>query len=187
MTLNKDNIQKIILGAMMGGGLLYAYFNFLLGPLNTSEAAALREIKKLEPDISGARAQIKRTKSIEAGDPNAAAAAEVWVLMNQRIPKGATVAWVPQKLSDFFKRSKIEKANFKLNSEALDNDLPGYKASFWSIEIPKVDYVKLGNAIEALENEEGLLQVQAVDIDSQAGEILEQRAQVTISILANAK
>ncbi len=171
----------------MAAGFLYGYFSFLLGPLSSSEKAALAEAKRLEPLIAAARSQIKRTNTIEAADSNAAAAAGIWAIMGQKIPKGATIAWVPQKFSDFFKRQNIQRVGFKLNSEPLEPNIAGYKSTIWALEIPRIGFVSLGNSLKALENEDGFLQVHAVTIDSMPSDLEFQRVQLTVSTLAYAK
>ena len=164
MKLNKETVEKIGLGCILLFGGLYYYFNELLGPLSAHEAAILKELPALEGQIRDAKIQVNRTRSVESADPNAVAARECFDVMKVTIPDGSPLAWLPQRFSDFFKRQGIAKATFRLNAETPASDIPGYKNSFWAIDIPKVEYVPLAIAIAGLENQEGLLQITNLQI-----------------------
>ena len=90
----------------------------------------------IEPKIAGAKAQMKKTQSLEASAP---AAAETLDRIKALIPEGAPVAWFPPRIQDFFKRQGIEKSSVRLNNEFADKELPGFRKLFWSIELPKVE------------------------------------------------
>ncbi len=183
MKYNKETLQKIFLAAILVVGAIYCYFAMLLGPLSAREIAATKEIAALEPKISAAKSQILSTHSLEISDTSAASAREIFDIMKATIPEGASIAWFPQRISDFFKWQGLGKISAHLNSESANLDLAGYKDSLWSIEIPKVEYAPLGIAIAGLENQEGLLQITNLQIDASLPDVQFQRAQLTFSTL----
>ena len=183
MKINKEQLQKIFLISLLAIGGLYCYFDMLLGPLARQEEAALKRIEELQPKIMEAKKQLNRTHSIEEGDQNVGRARQIMEVIKASIPEGASVAWFPSRLSDFFSRQGIKKPLYRLNSETPDADLPGYKDSFWSIEIPKIQFAALAIAIAGLENQEGLLQIRNLQIEATPIDVQFQRAQLTISTL----
>lgn len=164
--MKKDQIQKFVLIALVAGGGVYCYFDYLLTPLAKREAAARSQIAKLEPLIKDAQSRIKRTRSIEASDPHAAAAGAIFDAMDHSIPSEAAVAWLPQRLTDRLKKHGIEKCVFRQVDEKPDTQLPRYKLSSWRVDVPAVDFNQLGSAIAALENEEGLMQFTQINIEA---------------------
>jgi len=164
--MNKEQIQKFVLIALFAGGGVYAYFDFLLGPLNRRESNSTLEIRKLEPLIREAQGRIKRTRAIEESDPHAAAARLAFDAMEARIPKEASVAWLPQRIDAYFSQAGFEKGSFRQEEEKQDNIAPLYKRSLWEVEFAKGDYLKLGAALAALENGEGLLQVTRLRVET---------------------
>ena len=50
MKLGKEEIQKIVLGSLMLVGIVYVYFNMLLGPLVQRPGIVRQSIVDLEPD-----------------------------------------------------------------------------------------------------------------------------------------
>ena len=166
---------------MVGG--FYYYFSELLGPLSAHEAAIEKEIPTLENQLKEARIQINRTRSIEAADANAVSARECFAVMKSTIPEGSPLAWLPQRFSDYFKRQGIAKATFRFNAEAAEPDLPGYKNSVWTIDLPRVEFLPLGIAVAGLENQEGLLQITNVQVMTAGPASADptQHAQLTVS------
>jgi len=186
MKFNKDNVQKLVLAAMVVLGGLYYYFSEMLGPLDSREAAALKAIPELEPRIKDAKRQISQTKGIEVSDPNAAAAREALDVIKASISDSPSITWFPQTLSDFFRRQGIPKVTFHPNSAALasDPDLTGYKATSWTIDIPQIEFVPLAIAIAGLENQLGLMQITSMQIEAlPPPEAQYQHVQLTISTI----
>ena len=104
--------------------------------------------------------------------------------MKARIPGGQPVAWLPTQFGEFFKQRGIVKPIFRCNPEPLEPDFSGYKLSSWTIELPSVGFAALGWALAGLENQEGLLQVTSLQMDSAVGASPEiHHAQVTFSTL----
>jgi hypothetical protein len=163
MKLTKDQIQKIGLGAMMLVGVIYAYNEFLLSPLQQEQEVAKAALATLDPQVVAAKKQIAKTKTLEAKGP------ETDLLIKQvgdMIPEGAPVAWFPPKMTDFFKRQGIEKVAARMNNEFAEKDMPGFRRISWSLDVPGAEFVKLAAALSALENEEPLFEIHSVDVET---------------------
>jgi len=183
MNLSKEQIKKIGLCAVFACIALYGYFSVLLGPLSLREDNAKKAMVKLEPQLKDAKTQLNRTRAIEEGDVNAPAARELLEVMNRSIPAGASVAWFPQRLSEFFKRQGIEKATYRLTTETPDPNLAGFKASTWSLDLPEVGFASLAVAIAGLENQEGLAQIKTIQIEAEPVNAEFQRARLILTTL----
>ena len=138
--LSKDQIQKIFLGGMLGIGGLYYYCYEMLAPLSLRESAATSEIADLSEKIKNAEAQITRTSKIKSGDVHQEAASKAYEVMNAKIPNGSPAAWLPTKLTEFFKRQEIKKQNYRPLPEPLEREFPGFKTSLWVVELPSVEF-----------------------------------------------
>lgn len=163
MKLSKSEIEKIALGGALCCGLLYAYFYLMMGPLNVREKKALATIAETQPKVDEAKAQLEKTRVIELKSP---ASQKTINEIKALIPEGAPVAWFPPRVQDFFKRQGIEKVSARLSNEFLEKDMPGFRKIFWSIDLPKVGFQKLGRAIMELENEEPLLEITNLQIEA---------------------
>jgi hypothetical protein len=181
MKLAAEDIKKIFLTLLLLIGLLYAYFNLLLGPLKTDEAATTAEIDALTPKISAARVQLKKTQSLEAQAPQAT---QMLDQIRGLIPEGAPVAWFPPRLTDFFKRQGIDRVATRMNNEFPEPEIPGFRRIFWAADLPKVDFIPLAIAIAALENEEPLIEITNLQVDGSKDDPQFQRAVLTISNIA---
>ncbi|MCX6966799.1 MAG: hypothetical protein NTZ46_03300 [Verrucomicrobia bacterium] len=183
MKLSKEQIQKGVLVTMLSVGGLYYYTFEMLKPLAKREAAALAEITALGPKIKEAKSKIVRINAIQAGDENAAEAQRVYALMKAKIPDGQPVAWIPTRFAEFFKKQGVGKPIFRCNPEPTDADFPGYKLSSWTVDLPSVGIALFGEALAGLENQEGLMQITSLQIDSVAADPRIRHAQFTISTL----
>jgi len=187
MKLTKEQIQKAVLVGMLGIGGLYYYAFEMLGPLADRETKANKEIAGLEPKIKEAKSKIARTKAIEAGDINAENARQMYALMKTRIPDSQPVAWLPTRLSEFFKREGIPKQSFRSNPMPMAQSFPGYKDSSWIIELPGVGFASLGGTVADLENQEGLVQITGLQVDAVGKDPERHPAQLTISTLVKSE
>jgi hypothetical protein len=178
MKLDKEEIQKIILGALMFFGVVYSYFNLLLGPLQKRGEAYQASVTALGPEIANAKAQIKKTRELEAAAPGRMATTHQVEAM---IPEGSPVAWFPPRVTDFFKKQGLDKASTKLNSETVDKDMVGFRRMFWGIDLPKVGFVPFATAVAALENEEPLVEINNLQLDASREDIEMQHALITVS------
>jgi hypothetical protein len=61
--------------------------------------------------------------------------------------------------------------------------MPGFKRLVWSIDVPRVEYVPLGVAISCLENDEPLLTILNVAIDTLPADAQYQHATLILSTL----
>lgn len=178
MKLGKEEIQKIALGGLLLVGLLYAYFTMLLGPLSIKQAKAEKAIKELEPQIAEAKKQLQKTDQLKKQAP---AANEVLDQLKSNMPEGAPVAWFPPRMAEFFKRQGMDKTLTRLTNEFTEKDLPGFRKLVWAIDLPKTEFVPLGIAIAALENEEPLLQIANISIEAVKDDPENQHAILTVA------
>jgi hypothetical protein len=178
MKYGKDEIQKMFLGALLLIGLLYAYFDMLLGPLKNRHIATEKSVAALTPEISRAKAEINRSRAVEANAPIARATV---AQVGEMIPEGSPVAWFPPRIADFFKARGVERVATRMNSEASEESLPGFRRLTWGVDLPAVDFVAFVNAIAELENEEPLIQITSVKLDPVAEQVDQQRALLTLT------
>jgi hypothetical protein len=180
MKLAKEEIQKLVLGGLMCVGVVYSYFDMLLFPLKKYQASTKKSSEALVPEMQKAQAQIKLTQDLEK---TLAQRSIVLRQVDDMIPEGSPVAWFPTKVGDFFKRQGIEKATTKLNSEAPEKEMPGFRRMAWGIDLPKIDYAQFGGAVAALENDDPLLEIRAMQIDASRDDAETQRTTLTVNNL----
>ncbi|MGA3171212.1 MAG: hypothetical protein ABSE62_09370 [Chthoniobacteraceae bacterium] len=179
MKLDQAQAKKIGLTLAVLAALLYGYFSFLLGPLQHQEQMARNGIADLGPQIDDAKQQIAKTAELEKQAPAATAFLEN---LKNSIPDGAPIAWFPPKIADFFHSHGIDKITTRLQSES-DDSLPGFKKITWTIDIPKVEFVPLGEAIASLENDEPLTAVLNISVDAIREDAQYQHATLIIETL----
>ena len=180
MKLTRDQKQKLALGGMIVAGVIYAYFEFLLSPLNAQKQGALKSSQTLDPKIAEAKAQIAKVAALKQKEPQAK------LLMQQvdsMIPTGSPIAWFPPRIEAFFKKYGIEKVTTRLNNETPEKELPGFKRLNWGIEASKTQFVPFAAAVSALENGEPLIEVQAFEVDAARDEPGKERISLTINNL----
>lgn len=180
MKLGKDEIQKIVLGVLMLFGVLYSYFDLLLGPMVKRQNTTRQSIAALGPEIANAKAQIEKTRKLEENEANVTLTARQVEAM---IPEGSPVAWFPTRMSEFFKKQGLEKTSTRMNGEMPDKELPGFRKLGWGVDLPKVEFVSFAKAIATLENEEPLLEISTLQIDASRDDVETQRALLTINNL----
>jgi hypothetical protein len=180
MKLTKDQTQKIALGVLMMIGVVYSYFDFLLGPIQKGKAVANSNTDGLDPQIATANAQIARVATIEAQSPNAV---HIVKQVEAMIPEGSPVAWFPPRLTEFFKKKGMDRVAARVNNDSLDKDYVGFRRVNWGVELPRVDFMAFAAAIADLENEEMLLEIQSLDIEAGRDEAQMQRANLVLNNL----
>jgi hypothetical protein len=180
MKLTKDQIQKIVLGLMMMVGLIYAFFEFMLRPLGVSRDAAIKTEEELQPKILAAKAQIAKTKAIELEGPRAR---EIVDQVRALIPDGSPVAWFPPRIADFCKANGMERVSTRMNNESAEKELTGFRRLNWGIEIPEADFGPFGAALAELENEEPLIEIQSLTIESGRDNVGHQRVVLNVNNL----
>lgn len=184
MNLSKDQIQKILLGVIVVVAALYAYFTMLLGPLGERQRKAVALMEDLEPKIKDANIQLTRVRGLEKGDPNAAAAKRAREVIAAKIPTGAAIVWLPQRLTDFFSSHGIAKSEFKLQTEGDDPDLKEYRWTQWNVDLPEVEFGPLASALAALENQEALTQITFFKLEMKPDNVQFQSATLKLRTLA---
>jgi hypothetical protein len=180
MKLGRDEIQKLTLGILLLFGLIYSYFDLLLGPLMKRQETARQSVKAIGPEIASAKAQIEKTRQAELNAPNATLPMRQVEAM---IPDGAPVAWFPTRMTEFFKKQGIDKASTRMTGESLEKTLPGFRKIAWGLDLPKVEFVSFGQAIAALENDEPLLEISAMQIDASRDDVESQHVAITVNNL----
>ena len=180
MKLNKDQKQKLLLGGMIVIGVVYAYFEFLLGPLRQAEQAAIHSMNALEPKIGKAKAQIAKVAQLKAKQPEAK---QFMDQIKAMIPDGSPIAWFPPRLVEFFKKHGVERVTARLTNETVEKDLTGFRRLNWGLEAPRVDFVTFAAALSALENEEPLIEIQSFEAEAGREDVGVQRVAVILTNL----
>ena len=161
--LTREELQKLCLGVLLFFGLIYGYFDMLLNPLKRRQSLTATNMVALQPEIEKAKEQIKRSANVESQAPQAAINI---AQIDTMIPEGAAVSWFPVLISDFFKKSGFDKAVTRMNQEIADKETPGYRRASWSIDVPRVECIGFARAVAQLENEEPLIEIQSLNIES---------------------
>ena len=180
MKLGKEETQKLALGLLLLVALFYGYFSMLLGPLQKRRDATRKTIASVTPQIEAAKAQINKSHSIAQSE---AAAKAIVAQVDAMIPEGAPVAWFPPRVAEFFKARGIDKASTRMNNEFPEKELPGFRRLSWGIDLPRVDFVAFAGALAQLENEEPLVEIVSLQIDTSREDSESQRALLTVNNL----
>jgi hypothetical protein len=178
MKLGKEEIQKIVLGVLLFFGLIYSYFDLLLGPLMKHAEITHKSAVALGPEIANDNAQVQKAKQMEKDSPGATLPMRQVEAM---IPEGSPVAWFPTRMSDFFKKEGIDKVSTRMTGDALDKELPGFRRIAWGVDLPRVEFAQFGQAIAALENEEPLIEISAMQIDASRDDVEAQHSFLTVN------
>jgi hypothetical protein len=161
--LSKDQVKKLFLSSMGFIVLVYVYFSFFLGPLNTSRDSALAQINELQDKVANSKNELTKTAKLEK---QAETATAQFAALKALSPEGAPIAWFPPRIKTFFANQEIDKASARLeaNSPYKEADLANWTRYSWVIELPQADFSTLGKAVAALENGEPLLSITRIDI-----------------------
>ncbi len=180
--LSKDQIQKISLSALLMVVLIYCYFNFLLDPLNKAETKATARIAELDKKLEKARTLVKRGKAIQE---ETVAADETLAQINDRIPDGAPIAWFPPRMRAFFDRHNVKDSATRGGTLETPSDpnLTGFRNATWTIDVPQAGFDQFGIALAGLENENILLEVTHLQINTQPDNLEKQRVSMNVITL----
>jgi hypothetical protein len=161
--LSKDQIQKLMLSIMGLVALLYVYFSFFLGPLNTSRDSIQGQIADLQGKIAGSKTELAKTANLEK---QAEAATNRFAALKALSPEGAPIAWFPPRMKAFFANQDVDKATARLETSAAfkETELSSWMRYNWVIELPQADFATLGKSVAALENSEPLLSINRISI-----------------------
>jgi hypothetical protein len=180
MKLGKEEIQKLVLGVLLFFGLVYSYFDLLLGPLMRRAETTRQSVAALGPEIVNAKAQIDKTN---AAEQNAIQATMTMHQVEAMIPEGSPVAWFPTRMAEFFKKEGVDKVSTRMTAEVVDKSLPGFRRMSWGVDLPRVEFVPFCKSISTLENEEPLLEISALQIDATRDDVETQHAFLTVNNL----
>jgi hypothetical protein len=161
--LSKDQIQKLLLSSMGFVVLVYVYFSFFLGPLNTSRDSTLTQINELQSKVANSKSELSKAANLEK---QAEKATTRFAALKALSPEGAPIAWFPPRIKAFFANQEIDKATARLETSASykESDLASWMRYSWIIELPQADYSTLGKAVAGLENSEPLLSIARLSI-----------------------
>ena len=161
--LSKEEIKKLALSAMGFVFLLYVYFTFFLGPLQTSRDSTLAQINEVQKKIDGSKGEMAKASNLEKQAKESTAR---FAALKSLIPDGAPIAWFPPRMKTFFANQQIDKAAARLESNTTfkQPELSGWTKYNWLIELPQADFAALGKSIADLENAEPLLSVTKLNI-----------------------
>lgn len=163
--LTKDQIQKMFLSALLLIGLIYCYFQFLIFPMNRADLNARTALDELDAKMTASSKRLTKLRSI---DEQARTSSDVLAQVNSMIPGGEPIAWFPPRMRAFFERQGIKDVVTRLErkEKMIEPELSDFAACSWNIELPGVDFVPLGIAIAGLENEEPLLEITRLQINT---------------------
>lgn len=163
LKLTKDQIQKLMLSALGFIVLVYVYFSFFLGPLNSSRDTMLATINQVQSKIDSSKTEIMKASNLET---QATSATTRFAALKSLSPEGAPIAWFPPRIKTFFANQQMDKATARLESSApyKEADLANWTRHNWLIELPQADFSTLGKAVAALENSEPLLSITRINI-----------------------
>src|SRR3954471_722712 len=153
LKLSKDQIKKILLCGVGFFVLVYVYFSFFLGPLNSSRDAALTQINELQDKIANSKNEMSKTAKLEK---QAETATTRFAALKALSPEGAPIAWFPPRMKAFFGSQQIDKATARLEGSSAykKTALANGTRYNWFFALPQADYSSLGKAVASLENSE---------------------------------
>jgi hypothetical protein len=176
--LSKDQIKKLMLSAMGFVVLIYVYFNFFLGPLNSSRDSMLAQIDDLQGKGASSKSELTKTSNLEK---QADASMKRFAALKALNPEGAPIAWFPPRMKTFFASQQIDKSTARLETSGAfkETELASWMRYNWLLELPQADFATLGKAVAALENSEPLLSITRINIKAMQED--PQFQQVTLS------
>lgn len=159
---SKDEIQKIVLGGVLFCFLIYAYFQFLLIPLDKEKEDLLAKSVTLGEQVKKADLEILKTRNLESRATEADAMVSV---IRASVPDGPPIAWYPIRMRSFFKRQGFDQATLKMDGEG-PAPLPfkNFLALNWTVNLDQVEYIPLALMVSAFENEYPFAQIQSMTI-----------------------
>lgn len=180
MTLGKEEIQKIVLGAMMLVVLVYCYFSLLLFPLQRNHEVTRKRIEDYNKKIMAAKGQIARRDALRASAPTHALTLKQ---LSALIPEGSPVAWFPTRVSDYFKQYGVEKAVTRLTSEGKEAELTGFRDTTWAVDFQRVNFVPMAQALAGFENDQPLAEISSLQIESLKDDVESQHVLLNVNNL----
>lgn len=178
MKLSKEEIKKLSLSSLMLVVLLYAYFALVLGPLKRSAASVQAGIAEVQPKIDAANKQIQRTRALEK---QSGAVSEKVERIKSLIPEGSPIAWFPPRVVDIFKRFGTENTSVRQAGDGGLDAPKSFRSIQWLVDLPAIDYARLGVSVAELENREPLLRVKRLEIEPSTHGVEKQHVRLTVA------
>lgn len=152
-----------MLSALGFVALVYVYFAFFLGPLNRSRAQMIAKMNDLQAKVASSKSEMAKASKLEV---QAGTATSRYDALKDLSPEGAPIAWFPPRMKLFFSNHGVEKVTARLDSTTTfkEPELASWVRCGWIMEIPQTDFVTVGAAIAALENNEPLMSLTRVNI-----------------------
>lgn len=169
MKLSPDQIKKISLSLIGLVALVYCYFTFLLGPLQTSQAGMINTTVDLENKVASSRKTMEHAAKLEQSATTAIGASEK---MTTLMPDGAPLAWLPPRIKSFFANDGVETGAIRLiNTLPMkEPEMSAFAIDEWIIEFPRADFLALAKSIARFENENPLWSVVSLRIHATEAE-----------------
>ena len=125
---------------------------------------------------------IKRGQAVK---DQSKSAEEMLAQINDRIPDGAPIAWFPPQMRAFFERHNLKDTTTRGGSLETPGDpnLAAFKNANWIIDVPQAGSDQLGIALAGLENEDILLEITHLQINTQPDNIEKQRVSLNVITL----
>jgi hypothetical protein len=163
MKLEKAELEKLVLGALLFSGVTYGYWAFLLSPLRLREKQVGVVELDLDRKLKEAREKVAKGERARMEGP---LVQQVLDQVAGMIPEGAPVAWFPSQISTVFRENGIGKSAVRLISESPEKALEGYTRTVWAVEVPKAEFIPLARSVAALENGHPLVEVTSMGVES---------------------
>jgi hypothetical protein len=176
MKLGKEELKRLFLAGAFAAAVVYAFFNGLLGPVLQSQVAKRKSIAELAPQIEAAKLVLAKAQQAEKA---AQSASGILAQIAQMTPHGAPVAWFPPQVAAAFKTQGPDKALTRLISEAPEKEIAGYDKVSWAIELPRIEFFAFGQALAEFENNQPLLEIYNLSIESNREAVETQRALIS--------
>jgi hypothetical protein len=161
--LSKDQVKKLSLSAMGFVVLLYVYFSFFLGPLQTIRAGTWAQIADRQKKIDTSKTEVAKAATLERQAKESMAR---FAALKALTPEGAPIAWFPPRMKTFFASQQIDRAVARLesNTNFKQNELAAWTKYNWLIDLPQANFGAVGKSIAELENTQPLLCVTKLNI-----------------------
>jgi hypothetical protein len=168
--LSQDQIKKIGLSLIGLVALVYCYFSFLLGPLQSNRDNMINTTADLESKVAGSKKTMEQTAQLER---TAVAAIGLAKTVDTMIPEGAPLAWVPPRIKSFFASDGVDAGAIRLLTTfpLKQPELAAYAIDDWLVDFPRADFLVLARSIARFENENPLWSVASVRIKANEAEL----------------
>jgi hypothetical protein len=183
MKVSKENVQKIILGAIVCAGFLYYYTAQMLDPLTVREKVLTGQIRDLEAKIRDGRSKIAQARVVQGTEATKDEAQTAYAIMQEKIPSAQPIAWLPTRLGELFKARGLAKQNYHCETSGSNTGIPGFHSSTWVVDFPAAPFSEFGSAVAGLENEDGLSQITKFQVSATSKDPQNHHAQFTFSTL----